>query len=324
MKATLKALKWIFGIILIGLIAGVAYVKFTLPDVGPAPALTIDKTDARIQRGEYLANHVTVCMDCHSTRDWTRFSGPVAAGNLGGGGEIFGHEMGFPGSFYSKNITPFNLQDWTDGELFRAITTGVSRDGKALFPVMPYVSYGRMDEEDIYSIIAYVRTLKSINSKTPKAEFDFPVNFLINTMPLKGEATLLPDSSDILKYGAYLVMSASCVDCHSKMDKGAKIPGTEFGGGMEFKLAEGVVRSANITPDMKTGIGNWTEEIFLSRFKMYADSSYVPQKVQSGEMNTTMPWTMYAGMTDYDLKAIFAYLKSLKPKNNKVEKFSKI
>jgi hypothetical protein len=81
------------------------------------------------------------------------------------------------------------------------------------------------------------------------------------------------------------------------------------------------VRSANITPDNETGIGSWTEEAFVKRFKVYADSSYKPHKVGSKEMNSAMPWTMYAGMKEGDLKAIFAYLKTVKPIRQKVVKF---
>lgn len=50
-----------------------SYVKFILPDAGPTPQLKINATQAQIERGRYLANHVNVCMDCHSTRDWTAF-----------------------------------------------------------------------------------------------------------------------------------------------------------------------------------------------------------------------------------------------------------
>lgn len=75
------------------------------------------------------------------------------------GGEFFGPDLGFPGEFYSRNLTPANLRGWTDGEIFRAITAGVNKEGEALFPVMPYRNYSKMDKEDIYDIIAYLRTL---------------------------------------------------------------------------------------------------------------------------------------------------------------------
>jgi len=96
-----------------------------------------------------------------------------------------------------------------------------------------------------------------------------------------------------------------------------------FGGGREFMFPDkSIVRSSNISPDEQTGIGKWTEEAFLARFKMYADSAYVVPDVAPGEFNTIMPWTMYAQMTEQDLKSIYAYLKSVKPVSNSVTKFT--
>lgn len=162
-----------------------SYIKFGLPNVGVAPDLKVERTAERIKRGEYLANHVTLCMDCHSQRDWTRFSGPPNEGTLGMGGDVFDPKFGFPGTYYAKNITPDGISRYTDGELFRVITTGVSKEGKAMFPIMPYHNYGQMDEEDINCIIAYVRTLKPIKNEVPESSSDFPMNFIINTIPTK-------------------------------------------------------------------------------------------------------------------------------------------
>jgi len=323
MKKALKILGILLGVLIIAVFAGITYVKTALPNTGEPEALTIERTPARIARGEYLAHHVTVCMDCHSTRDWTKFAGPLAEGNLGGGGEIFDPNQGFPGTIYARNITPSGIGSWTDGEVFRAVTTGVSRDGSPLFPLMPYHNYGQMDKEDIYSIIAYVRTLKPVDRKIPAPALDFPVNVLVNTMPSPAQFVTKPDTSDILAYGKYMINAASCVECHSQTDKGAKIPGTEFGGGMEFKSPVGTVRSANITPDQETGIGKWSKEAFVNRFKVYADSNYKLAPVSPTELNSPMPWHMYAGMKKYDLEAIHAYLSSLAPKKHLVVKYEK-
>jgi hypothetical protein len=75
-------------------------------------------------------------MDCHSTRDWNLLSGPIIPGTEGKGGDIFPEEGGFTGNFYSSNITPAGIQDWTDGELYRLITTGVKKDGEPIFPIL--------------------------------------------------------------------------------------------------------------------------------------------------------------------------------------------
>jgi mono/diheme cytochrome c family protein len=322
MKKTFKISGIVFLILLaVVAIAGI-YVKTALPNTGPAPQLTIERTPERIKRGEYLANHVTVCMDCHSTRATDLYSGPLVEGNFGGGGEKFDKSMGFPGNFYSRNITPYGLGSWTDGEIFRAVTTGVNKDGKALFPVMPYHAYGQIDTEDIYSIIAYLRTLEPVKNDPPSSEADFPVNFIINTMPSAATPGKRPADNDLIAKGKYLATAAACVECHSKMDKGAKIPGSEYGGGMEFASPAGIVRSPNITSDKKTGIGQWTEEAFVKRFKTFADSGYIPHPVGLKDMNTPMPWMMYAGMEENDLKAIYAYLQSLEPIDHQVTKFT--
>lgn len=141
MNKILKVLLAVIGFVLLILILASTYLIYFLPNVGPAPTLTVDSSAERIERGKYLANHVTVCMDCHSTRDWTRFSAPLAV-DLEAGGELFSTDMGFPGTTYSPNITPHSLNEWTDGEIFRAITSGVNKDGKAMFSVMPYHNYG--------------------------------------------------------------------------------------------------------------------------------------------------------------------------------------
>jgi mono/diheme cytochrome c family protein len=316
--------KVVFGVIIIiilAVIAGAGYLKFMLPDVGKAPELVVDSTPARIKHGEYLANHVTACMDCHSTRNWSLYSGPISPGTLGKGGEYFGPEMGFPGKFYSRNITPAKLANWTDGEIFRAITTGVDKNGKALFPVMPYLSYGQMDKEDIYDIIAYIRSIPPIENEVEASKADFPMNFIMNTIPAKASFVEKPASSDSLKYGAYLANAAACMECHTQVDKGQIIPTLAYSGGREFVMPVGTVRSANITPDMETGIGMWTEAAFVQRFKLYADEAQL-EKVSASQLNTIMPWAMYAGMDSTDLKSIYVYLKSLKPIKNEVVHFS--
>jgi mono/diheme cytochrome c family protein len=320
-KNILRITLVLLGLVVLLVAGGLIYLKTALPDVGPAPELKVEMTAARIERGKYLANHVAVCMDCHSQRDFSRFAGPVKDGTLGGGGEKFGPELGFPGTFYSKNITPYALKDWTDGEIYRAITAGVSRKGEALFPVMPYHGFGQMDDKDIHAIIAYIRTVPPVKNDVPASRADFPMNFILQTMPVKGTPQPLPDKSDVLAYGKYLTTFSSCGECHTKRDKGTPLPGMEFAGGMEFQLPHAMVRSANLTPDQETGIGTWTEEMFVKRFKMYADSTYHNPAVAKDDFNTIMPWMMFAGMEETDLKAIFAYLKTLKPVNHKVVKF---
>ena len=306
-------------VVVIGLLA--LYVKKALPNTGKPADLKVQLTATRVAHGEYLAKSVAGCMICHSERDTGFYGSPIKKNTLGMGGELFGRALGFPGNIYAANLTPYHLNEWTDGELFRAITTGVSKDGHALFPIMNYPAYGKMDQEDILSIIAYIRTLAPLKNDVPATELDFPLNFIVNTIPAKATLTPRPDSNNAAAYGKYLVTMASCVECHSKADKGKIIEGTEFGGGRDFGVVNGqTVYSANITPDMVTGIGKWTRELFIRKFKQYADSAYKLKALAPGVFNTPMPWLAYGEMRDKDLAAIYAYLRGVKPIHNEVRR----
>ncbi len=260
-------------------------------------------------------------MDCHAERDWNKFGGPPKEGSLGAGGETFERKWGFPGEYYAGNITPYGVGDWTDGELFRAITSGVSKNGRALFPVMPYLYFGKIDREDVYSVIAYIRTLDPVEKENLESESDFPFDFIINTIPKKPEFITKPVNADKIACGEYL--SIGCMECHTQAKKGRIIPELAYSGGRDYILPTGgVVRSSNITFDSETGIGIWSEDVFIQKFKQYADSNFVPLEIGPNEFNTIMPWAMYAGLTIEDLSAIYTYLKSVKIINNKVVKFT--
>src|ERR1700712_990678 len=157
-----KFLKWagiLLSLLFVAIAVLAAYVKTALPNVGPPPELIVSKTPEVVVRGEYLANHVMVCMDCHSKRDPQFFAMTPDSSSLGLGGNVFGRIDGFPGNYYAANISPSAIGGWTDGEIYRAITTGVRKSGKPIFPVMPYPYYGHALPSDIMAVIAYVRTI---------------------------------------------------------------------------------------------------------------------------------------------------------------------
>lgn len=320
-KRIVRILLFSVGALMLLAVAGLAYVKLALPNVGPAPELTLRPTAGQVEHGRYLANHVAACIHCHSERDFSKLTGPLVVGTEGKGGEGFLREAGFPGNFYAPNLTPTHLGNWTDGEIYRAVTTGVSRDGHALFPIMPYPNYGRMDPGDIRAIIAYVRTLTPIRNNVPASEADFPVNFILNTIPAEAPGGKRPDPADRVAYGRYLTTFASCADCHTPRDQqGNPVPGMDFAGGDEFPVPTGTARSANITP-ARSGLGAWTRDAFVARFKAHATGA-PPPDVRAGERNSVMPWTEYGRMTDADLGAIYDYLRTVKPVENKVVVFT--
>ena len=318
MKRLAKVSLGVIAVLALAVGGSVTYLMVGFPKVGPAPSLKIDATPALLARGKYLADNVSGCIDCHSTRDWQAQAGPVIAGTEGAGGERFGEDLGFPGTFYASNITPAALRDWTDGELGRAITTGVSRDGRALFPVMPFTAFGTMADEDIRAIVAYIRTIPPVARQVPASQANFPINLIMRTFPQPAAPTPVPPVSDAVAYGRYLTNAAGCAECHTPKDKGAPIPGMEFAGGPEFKVPWGSNFGANITPDPETGIGKWDRAAFVRLFKSLPPEQARARRVEKGHFNTLMPWTVYAGMTETDLGAIFDYLQTVTPVKHKV------
>ncbi len=311
----------VFAFLLLLVLCVIFYIIWFLPDITVRADLKAESTPERIERGKYLANHVMVCIDCHSTRDWSKFSGPMVPGTEGKGGEIFDQKMGFPGSYQSPNITPFHLKDWTDAEIYRALTSGVSKDGHPLFPIMPYPSYGTLNTEDIFSVITYIRSLPSIENTPARSNPTFPMNVVLHLIPAKANPQVRPATTDTLGYGEYLARASGCVECHTPAEHGQIVKVLAFSGGREFQMPDGsLLISSNLTPDEESGIGNWTKEAFIFRFKSYDLATFNPPLLKKGEMQTIMPWTMYAGMDTIDLVAMYKYLHNLAPVKNTVSK----
>jgi mono/diheme cytochrome c family protein len=322
MKRLLRVVLVAVGVIVVAGGVAVGYVFARYPSVPPAANVTVARTPERLARGEYLARHVAMCIDCHSERDMTKYAGPVKPGTEGAGGELFGDEAAGL-KVYARNITPAAIGMWTDGELIRAFTEGVTPDGRALFPIMPYTHFASLDSRDVEAIVAYIRTLAPITSHVPDRSLPMPLPLVVRTMPVTARPQTRPAATDRWAYGKYLVNAAVCSDCHSPMDdQGQVIAGREFSGGREFPLpGGGIVRTANITPDSDTGIGTWTEDQFVQKFKSFAAAP--PRQLSAAEQreNTMMPWAAYAGLTEDDLRAMYNYLRFVKPVRNRVQKF---
>ncbi len=284
-----------------------------------------DSLAQAVERGRYLANHVAACIHCHSERDFSKFSGPVVPGTEGSGGLKYDSHLleAIPGTIYAKNITPdkeTGIGNWTDEELLRSITQGISKNGDTLFPLMPYVSYNKMAKADLLDIIAYLRSLKPIYKKVPARQLMIPISMAYPAPALKPtlDGNIRPAETDPVKYGEYLITVADCATCHTPFEKGAFNFARIYAGGNVFNHEKFRVASANITPD-STGIGGWSEEQFMNKFTLYRDAKNIT--AYPGKQNTVMPLVDYSGMTDNDLKALFAYLRTVKPMSNKVAKY---
>ncbi|CAN5811868.1 hypothetical protein BH11BAC3_BH11BAC3_05850 [soil metagenome] len=279
-----------------------------------------------IAKGEYLCLHVAVCLHCHSHRDFRKFAGPLIPGTAGMGGDKFSHDIldAIPGTLYAKNITPdkeTGIGDWTDDEIIRAVTQGINKKGDTLFPIMPYANFNHMAKEDLLSIIAYLRTLKPIKNLVPPRELMIPISMAYPAPALQKsiDQNIRPLETDTIKYGGYLTNMAGCFDCHTAFVKGQPDFANMYAGGNTFNIADFKVTSSNITPDSTNGIGSWSDAMFINKFSACRQEK--GYNYNAGKTNTVMPVVDYAGMTDADLKSIFAYLKTVKPINKKVVKY---
>jgi mono/diheme cytochrome c family protein len=280
-----------------------------------------DSLNAKRERGRYLVETVGSCFHCHSQRDFTKFSGPLKEETKGMGG------IGYPifGVLYSSNITPdtaTGIGGWTDDEIVRAITLGIRKNGDTLFPIMPYYEYNKMSKDDAYSIVAYLRSLKPIANKIPERKLKTPAgpeHDLFDYSPLENNQQ--PPASDKLQTGKYLAAIGGCITCHTAKTEDERFEKDKYyggGDGMGKKFGFTVI-SSNISPDTATGIGSWSEEAFLTKFKSFRN----PQayNYDPGKHNTLMPWIMFAQMKDEDIRAIYTYLRTVKPITNKVAKW---
>jgi hypothetical protein len=188
---------------------------------------------------------------------------------------------------------------------------------------MGYPAYNNLSTEDLYSIITYIRTLKPIENNVPDHTLNFPLNLIVRTIPAPHTPKGEPNRSSSYEYGKYLVNAASCIECHSQKVKGQNIKGMEFAGGWEVQLPDGVVRSANITPEEETGIGAWTKDIFIAKFKEWENADSSKLNLDRVGRQSIMPWTLFAGMTESDLGAIYDYLRMVPPVRNRVETWTK-
>ena len=300
-----------------------AYIVTHEPAQRPASSEIIARTHERVARGRYLVENVLDCYGCHTQRDWTRFGAPVS-GPTGAGGVCLTEKDGMPGTVCTSNITSdagTGLGDWTDGEILRALREGVGRDGRALFPFMPFRDYRNLSDEDARAVVAFLRTLPAVRNPVPKPEIAFPVSFLIELepRPLDGPVPAV-DAADAIAYGRYLAGVAGCQGCHTPVDgQHEPLSGQELAGGQDFVGPWGHVRSANLTPHA-TGIGGHTRDSFIALFRAFGDQKASAIPIQPGA-NTVMPWFALSGMKDEDLAAIYDYLRTAAPIENRVERF---
>jgi mono/diheme cytochrome c family protein len=318
----------LLGVVVLLAAGGAAFLRFARPRLRAPSDEVVARTPERLQRGTYLVEHLLPCRHCHSFGDIERFGAPLSDGEAWAGGIVLDRSFGLPGVIQAPNISPdpeYGIGAWSDGEVLRAIREGVARDGHPLFPMMPYPSYREMSDEDVRSVLVYLRAAKPVHRGTKPIEVDFPVSLFIRAAPAPVEKPVAaPDPKNAVAYGGYLVKIAGCADCHTPLGPHGPDEKMAFAGGREFAIPypEGRYRAvtANITPDPSGYFGHATKQEWIDRVRSFAGMEKDPPKVAHG-LNTLMPWIEFSGLTDEDLGAIYDFLQTVPPIHNEVKTF---
>jgi mono/diheme cytochrome c family protein len=307
MKKALKALAWILGAVVLLIGVAALYIQRTgLPRYAkPTLELKVEATPERVARGTRLAQ--MLCVTCHLDATTRVLSGRRMSDVPPEFGVI-----------YSANITQHpthGIASWTDGEIAYLLRTGIRRDGRYTPPYM--VKLPHASDEDILSIIAFLRSNDALVAPNAAPTHVPEVSFLTKVLarvafkpfPYPTAKMAAPDARDPVALGRYLADGLlDCYACHSADFKTnnyfepAKSPGYYGGGNMLLDASGRPVYSANITPDVETGIGSWTEAQFLRGVKGAFRPNGTP---------ILYPMAGYVDMTDEEAGAIFAYLRTV-------------
>jgi len=302
----LKILKWtgiIIGSILLLVTITVA-MRQNLKFDAPYPEISATTDSAVIARGKEIIIGPAHCATCHSIKN------PDSLLDLGkepimSGGFEFKFELG---SFYSRNITPdkeTGIGRYTDPEIARVLRYGVKPNGAAMLDFMPFHN---VSDEDLTAIISYLRHQQPIKNNVPEHEYTVMGKvikaFLIKPVGPSEEIPKKVTRDSTAAYGKYLALNvANCNGCHTQRDMTGGFIGEPFAGGSPFEEpGKQTLTPPNLTPDSSSRIFNWTQQDFINRVRM-------------GKLieHSHMPWNSYKRMTDSDLKAIYNYLRTLKP-----------
>ena len=283
------------------------------PEPAPAPVFQRDPVppsptaeEDLLGRGEYLVKTIVGCGNCHDGRDENGefVPGMELAGNFVIEEPIF--------TAYAQNITPdpeTGIGEWSDEEIERAIRHGISRDGRMLGPPMAFYPpfYPNIASDDMDAIIAYLRSVPPVRNEVPAYELrmELPPSW----GPPVEEPVIAPPRTDQVAYGEYLAQIGHCTQCHTPLVAGVE-DFTRVGAGMNMYPApfgyEWTALAANITSDETIGIGAWTDDE-IKRAIVYGISR------DGRDLLPFMGFSYYEGISDEDLDAIVAYVRTLPP-----------
>ena len=281
------------------------------------PDLKASTDSAVIARGRYLAFGPAHCGTCHVPMDKIMAVEEGLQIPLSGGWEL---DIP-PGTFRAPNLTPdmeTGIGKMSDGQIARALRHSVKRDGRILFPFMPFQE---MSDEDVVALISFLRSQEPVKNAVPPTEYKFLGKALLALGAIKPEQPKNTPPKSVAKdtsaaYGKYIAHSvANCVGCHTERDmKTGKFTGVPMAGGMRFEpdaFSQGYAFiTPNLTPDEATGaMATWDDTFFKNRFRKGRKYAGSP-----------MPWGAFSRIDDTEITAVYNYLKSLKPESNKIEK----
>lgn len=306
-----KILKWT-GFILLFLIVGVTVATALRQHMtydAPYPNIKASTDTAIIAKGRHIVLGPGHCVDCHSPVRNVDSVLKLGQDPALSGGMPF--KLPF-GTVFTRNLTSdatTGIGRYTDGEIARVLRHSVKANGEMVLPFMPFQN---MSDEDLTAVISYLRSTKPVKNDVPDHDWNVMGNF-IKAFLLKpvGPSERIKEvvaADTTANYGRHLVMAvANCNECHTKRNEIGDYVGAPLAGGTVFE-EEGkpTLISPNLTPDPETGrIADWSQEAFIKRFRM-------------GKLikHSHMPWESYGRMNDTELKAIYSYLRSLKPVNN--------
>jgi mono/diheme cytochrome c family protein len=259
-----------------------------------------------VERGSYLVNGILTCGNCHTPR------GPGGVWDMSkqlSGGPRTWDELTFKAK--ASNITP-NLETgigkWSDADIKRSLLTGVRPNGTQIAPMMPYGFYKVFTPADIDAVVAYLKSVSAVSNAVEPPVYKAAMH--VDTPPGADKAMSETDLADPDKRGFYLVTIGHCLECHTPfgpLGTGVDFQNSLGKGGREFKGPWGVSVSRNITSSKTKGIGDWSD----------ADvKRAVTQGVRKdgSKLKPPMGFPYYAKMTDGDVDAVVAYLRTVPAK----------
>ena len=258
--------------------------------------------DTPVERGAYLVNTIMTCGNCHSPK------GPpdVVAGKDFSGGLRFDEP---PFDVTAPNITPdkaTGIGAWSDDDVKKLLRTGLRPSGVPIAAVMPTGFYDIITDGDMDAIVAYLRTIKPVSNKVPDPIYKMPASRQV--FP-GAETPYTPAmANDPMKKGFYLATIGHCMECHTPMDKGhVDFENSLAKGGRDFPGPWGVSISRNITSSKTKGIGGWTDAEIKHAITTGIDKD-------GNKLKGPMGYQYYAHMTDADLDAVIAWVRTLPAK----------